>query len=160
MDKTTSKIQVTGLEVCHLHIWFQVSSSPQRWPCVVQRSALGSWSVMVWGGFTTHNRTPLQVIDGAFTRVRNRSFRPRGMISHYSRTTVVLALHVLSHTSLDNRTSWGQLFRQIRLQANVCEIKWTSFAPTFKLTSDAGPTILPHSSCVVHVATLSRLCHS
>ena len=40
--------------------------------CVVQRRQFGGGSVMVWGGITTHGRTPLQVINGNLTGIRYR----------------------------------------------------------------------------------------
>ena len=40
--------------------------------CVVQRTRFGGGSVMVWGGITCHDRTPLYVIQGNLTAVRYR----------------------------------------------------------------------------------------
>ena len=40
--------------------------------CVVQRAAFGGGSVMVWGGITGRDRTPLYVIHGNLTAVRYR----------------------------------------------------------------------------------------
>ncbi len=66
--------------------------------CVIQRQSFGGGSVMVWGGTTAHDRTPLVVVAGYLTvyaigmkllsLMAFRSSKLRPTTSHFSRTTL------------------------------------------------------------------------
>lgn len=93
--------------------------------CVIQRNAWGGGSVMVWGGMTTHGRTPLVVIDGNLTGVRYRD--------------IVIQQHVLPfingqqrHVTLqqDNaRPHIAHVVMDFLRQNNVDVLPWPAVSP-------------------------------